>query len=246
MALLKNLAILALIIGMLVLFTKCSSNDDNGNFGDPQEGYVTGLAKDGTGTPLEGVKVLIDNSIFFNSGINTITNEKGKFQVKIPNGSWYAFATHEVPYNNKNYTFYLHPDNASGFGGEGAVRNFEWKLTGTMPSPLSGKYGGLVTIDNFPGIYINESEIEFIFTPIGSLIDGSQGTVINRYTDISSNIEDIPIGRYNLTATYLGMPVKFRRWNSQETFVENYEINFEPLIDAQCFNCAKVEYYWEP
>src|SRR5690606_9777620 len=98
MALLKNLAILALIIGMLVLFTKCSSNDDNGNFGDPQEGYVTGLAKDGTGTPLEGVKVLIDNSIFFNSGINTITNEKGKFQVKIPNGSWYAFATHEVPY----------------------------------------------------------------------------------------------------------------------------------------------------
>lgn len=234
-----------LIIGMLPLLINCSNNNDD-DFGNPQSGYVTGMANDGTGKPLNGVDILIDHSIFFNSGINTTTNNQGKYQIEVPTGSWYAFAKHHVTYNNKSYTFYLHPDNSSGFGGEGAVRNFEWKLTGTMPLPLSGKYGGLVTIDNYPGVYINESEIEFEFTPIGKLIDGSQGSTINRQIDISSNIEDIPIGRYELKAEYLGVPLKFRRWNSQETFVENYTINFEPLIDGQCNNCAKLEYYWEP
>ncbi|MDN3725333.1 carboxypeptidase-like regulatory domain-containing protein [Aequorivita sp. SDUM287046] len=240
--------IVAYLIKFLItipLLISCSNNNSDDN-GDPQAGFVTGIAKDGAGAPLSRVKVLIDHNIFFNSGINTTTNNEGKYKVNVPNGSWYAFATHEVDFNNKRFTFYLHPDNASGFGGEGAIRNFEWKLAGIMPLPLSGKYGGLVTIDNYPGVYINESEIEFEFTPLGLLIDGSEGATINRQIDISSNIEDIPIGRYELKAEYLGIPIKFRRWNSQEAFVENYIINFEPLIDGQCNNCAKLEYYWEP
>jgi hypothetical protein len=236
---------LIFIMAILPLLTKCSSNNEDNNFDNPQEGYVTGEAKDVAGRPLNGVKVLIDHSIFFNAGIHTNTNNDGKYQLKIPHGSWYAFATHEVVYNNKNYTFYLHPDNASGFGGEGAVRNFEWKLTGAMSPPLSGTYGGLVTIDNFPGVYIDETEIGFVFTPVGALVDGSEGTILTRHIDSSQNIEDVPIGRYIITATYQGNPLRFRRWNTEETFVESFEINFEPLIEAQCFNCIKLEYYWE-
>src|SRR5690606_7243384 len=134
---------LLFLMAMWPLLTKCSSNNEDDNFGNPREGYVTGIAKDNAGRPLNGVKIIIDHSIFFNAGIHTVTNNEGKFQIEIPQGSWYAFATYDVVYNNKTYTFYLKPDNASGFGGEGAVRNFEWKLTGEMPPPLSGTFGGL-------------------------------------------------------------------------------------------------------
>lgn len=239
------LARLLLASGMFLLLTQCSSDDKNEIVDGPQAGYATGEAKDYAGRPLEGVKVLIDHSIFFNAGVHTVTNNQGKYQVKLTKGSWFAFATYEVVYNNKNYIFYLHPDNAAGFGGEGAVRNFEWKLVGTMPPPLSGTYGGLVTIDHFPGVYIDETEIEFVFEPIGPLVDGSQGAIINCQVNNSSSIEDVPIGRYNLKAAYQGIPLKFRRWNSEENFDENYEVNFEPRIEGQCNNCVKLEYYWE-
>ena len=61
------------------------------------------------------------------------------------------------PYLDARFGFRLgvsasFPDNPAGFGGERAVRNFVRKLSGATPHPLSGNYGGLVTIDYFPGV----------------------------------------------------------------------------------------------
>lgn len=233
-----------MLIGMILLSyvtPSCSNENDEMT----TEGYLTGTIKNQSGEPLNGVKVIVDHSIFFNSNITSTTDKDGKYQIKIPTGSWFAFAQHRVEYNGEIYSFYLHPDNTSGFGAEGGVRNFQWKLTGKMPQPLSGNYGGLVTIDHFPGIFIDDSKIDFNFTPVGPLIDGSTGDVLHLRTNDGSNINDIPIGRYRVTATYEGKPLKFRRWNSDETFVESYLLNFEPQIPAQCDNCAKLEYFMQ-
>lgn len=228
------------------LFANCSKAHPDAQDDGPEAGFLTGSVKDHAGRPLEGVRVLVDHSIFFNSNISGVTNSRGTYSIDLPTGSWHAFAIQQVVYHGKTYSFYLHPDNPTGFGGEGAVRNFVWKLSGVMPPPLSGHYGGLITIDNFPGVYIEESAIDFTLTPVGPLIDGSTGEAIRCRADDGYQIKDIPIGRYRLTATYEGKPVTFRRWNSEEAFVSDYELNFEPQIAAQCDNCAKVEYNWQP
>lgn len=225
----------------------CSeSGVDPGGDMQAEKGYATGVVRDGSGKALPGVRIIVDNSIFFNSNITTYTNNEGKYKVRVPNGSWYAFATHNVSYNNENYSFYLHPDNAAGFGGEGGERNFVWRLSGVAPQPLSGHYGGLVTFDNFPGVYIEPAGIEFELTPQGTLVDGSTGAVIRRRGDNSYELSDIPIGRYKLKARYEGKPVKFRRWNSDEEFREEFDLVFKSQIAAQCDNCAMLEYYWQP
>lgn len=217
----------------------CSKENDNST----KDGYLTGTVKNQSGVPLNGVKILVDHSIFFNSNISSTTDQYGKYQIKVPIGSWYVFAQYQIEFNGKMYSFYLHPDNTSGFGAEGGVRNFEWKLTGEMPQPLSGNYGGLVTIDHYPGVYIDDSLIDFTFTPAGPLVDGSSGKILHVRSIDGFNIKNIPIGRYNVTATYQGMKLKLRKWNSGEAFVESYVLDFEPQIPAQCDNCAKLEYF---
>lgn len=241
----KTMTSLLIFFLIIQVFTNCSKVQPDEHGDGPKAGFLTGSVKDQAGNPLDGVRILLDHSIFFNSNISGVTNSRGTYSIEVPTGSWYAFAIRQVAYQGKTYSFYLHPDNPAGFGGEGAVRNFVWKLSGSMPQPLSGHYGGLVTIDNLPGVYIEESAIDFTLTPVGPLIDGSMGEVIRCRADDGYQIKDIPMGRYRLTATYGGKPVTFRRWNSEEAFVADYELNFEPQIAAQCDNCAKVEYNWQ-
>ncbi|SEL52894.1 carboxypeptidase-like regulatory domain-containing protein [Parapedobacter koreensis] len=240
------LLMLAVIAQWQVSCSKSKVGPDADDDGATQAGYLTGTVKDQAGNPLEGVRVLVDHSIFFNSNMAAYTNAEGKYKIKVPHGAWYAFASHNVAYNGDTFSFYLHPDNPAGFGDEGGVRNFVWKLSGTMPEPLSGTYGGLVTIDNFPDVYIDGTAIDFVFTPVGPLVDGSPGEVIRRRAEDAYNIKDIPIGRYKLTATYEGKPVRFRRWNSEADFTETFDLQFRPQIAAQCDNCAKLEYDWQP
>lgn len=238
----KLITILRCLIILLLLSIGTSGCSKERNENTNDNGYLTGVITNQSGEPLSGVKVIVDHSIFFNSNITSATNNAGKYQIKIPTGSWYAFAQYRTTYNGNIYSFYLHPEDASGFGGEGGVRNFQWKLTGEMPQPLSGNYGGLVTIDNFPGIYIDDSKIDFKFTPAGPLIDGSTGNILYMRAQDGFNIKDIPIGRYLVTATYEGTPLKLRKWNSEEDFVYSYLLDFEPQIPSECDNCAKLEY----
>lgn len=231
---------------MAVLFTAAckKSSDDGGTLAD--EGIVRGTVWDASGNPLSNVRIIVDNSIFFNSNITARTNMSGEYRVAIPNGSWYAFAQHEVSYHGKRYTFYLHPDEATGFGGEGAIRNFQWRLAGEMQPPLSGNYGGLVTIDNYPGAGVsNQSAIEFTFEPLGPLIDGSSTTSFIARAADGHQIKGVPVGRYRISARYQGRPILLRGWNTTADFVYTYEMNFEPQIAGQCDNCAKLEYRQE-
>jgi hypothetical protein len=245
-----NRIVFALVLCTIVQWhvgcSKANGGPEGGDGDTPQAGYLTGTVKDRTGKPLKGVRILVDHSIFFNANVSTQTDAEGKYKVKVPVGSWYAFAINEVTYRGDRFSFYLHPENPAGFGGEGGVRNFVWNLSGTMPQPLSGNYGGLVTLDNFPGVYIETSEIDFVFRPEGPLVDGTEGQEIRCRAENGYSIKDLPIGHYKLTATYEGTPVKFRPWNSEEEFTAEWDLYFEPRIEGQCDNCMMLEYYWEP
>ena len=235
----------AFALGLLLLLSCSKDGEVQPGEVNYQQGYASGVAKDASGKPLKGVKIIVDHTIFYNSNISTFTSEKGTYKVKVPTGSWFAFAQHTVNYNGKSYSFYLHPDNPAGFGGEGAVRNFEWKLTGKRPEPLSGEYGGLVTFDSYPGVYIDDKQIEFTFTPLTPLIDGSTGTTLQLKSPDGYHLKDIPMGRYEVTARYQGKSVKLRKWNTDDTFQEKFILDFEPEIYAQCDNCAMLEYNYE-
>lgn len=225
------------ILSLFILNCACSQDTDIDG-----TGIVKGRAQDREGAPLAGVTILVDNSIFFNSHLSTKTDGQGRYTLAVPTGSWYAFAQLHKTYHGRQYKLYLQPDNPIGFGGEGAERNFTWQLTGERPEPLSGYYGGLVTIDNFPGVYLEREEIVFRFAPEGELIDGSSGEMLIRKALDGHQIQDIPIGRYTLTAHYGGEQLKLRRWNSNETFQESLTFDFEPQIAGQCDNCFMLEY----
>jgi hypothetical protein len=231
-----------------ILLFSCTEAEDGQEIEQPleaQSGYLIGEVRDSAGKPLQGVRILVDHSIFFNSNITTSTDAHGRYKVAVPRGSWYAFAMHQVSYGGENFTFYLHPEDERGFGEEGGVRNFTWKLSGTRPQPLSGNYGALVTLDNFPGVYIQVNEIDFAFTPLGPLVDGSTGKTLVLRTNDSYTLTGIPLGRYRLTASYHGRPLEFRRWNSEDEFATSFEVNFKSQIPGQCDNCLKLEYYWQ-
>jgi hypothetical protein len=209
-----------------------------------ESGYVSGKVADWMGNPIRGAKILIDHDIFFNATIQTESDVNGSYRVKVPAGSWYAFAIHQAAMAGESYRFYLSPDNSSGFGGEGAVRNFTWRLSGVMPEPLSGYFGGLITLDSYPGVYVDLTDTEFILTPNGKLVDNSIGKELRVRTSDGYLINDIPVGPYTLRASHQGRPVRFRRWNSEEAFSESYDLKFFAQISGQCDRCAKLEYIW--
>ncbi len=232
--------LISIFLCCALTFINCSKDGSNA---EKQNGFLQGTVTDGRGLPLQGVKIIIDNSLFFNRNLSTTTNSSGTYKIAIPVGSWYAFAQLQKMYNGKNYQFYLHSENPAGFGKEGGQRNFSWKLTGEKPEPLSGYYGGLVTFDNYPGSYIEaEQDIEFTFIPSGKLIDGSDGTILKLKAADAHQLHDIPIGRYRVSASYHGEQLLLRKWNSEEVFAHEVILDFEPQIPQQCDNCFKLEY----
>jgi hypothetical protein len=201
-----------------------------------QRGYITGKVTDTKGNPMAGVKVYIDNSIFYNSGIGTTTDANGNYKVKGEPGAFRAYAEVTKTFNNHTFKILFHPDNYDAFSGEdGAVRNFQWKLTGERPFNPGTYYGGYATLSKDPESEMYDAEnIEFTFTPVGSLIDGSTGeTIVKSCGDPNSQsyyyVLDIPIGRYDVSAIYkpTGKPVKLRNGrNFNDPFTGTVTLDF--------------------
>src|SRR5690349_15962394 len=130
--------LIALIAGVSLI--SCSKNvnsnppDSSQQQQDPpkeEKGYITGQVTDTKGKPVAGVNVYIDNTIFYNSGIGITTDANGKYKVKGQPGAYRAYAEMTMTFNNHPFKIQFHPDNYDAFSGEdGAVRNFQWKLTG--------------------------------------------------------------------------------------------------------------------
>ncbi len=185
-----------------------------GGGGSTHQGALSGKVVDARGQPMSGVTVVADNTLLYNSNALGTTGADGTYRIDVsrPAGTWHASATHKVQYNSRSYTFDLDPNDDSVFAGNaGAVRNFTWRLSGKRPD--SGTYGGFVAVyvdqlldPENPGQAINSDDIELTLTPNGRLVDGSDGAPITKKlvrTPDGDAVEDVPVGRYTVTARYV-------------------------------------------
>lgn len=240
-------------LAVILLTSSCKKDPKEEDSGTPTANVVKGKVTDTQGRPLKGVTILIDNTLLYNSYLEGTTKDDGTYQIKLFNSAWQAYAEMNVEYNGKTYKIDLHPDNPAGFSGEGAIRNFQWKLSGKKPAPLTGHYGGTVIVDKYLYSEIYDPEnIEFTLTPVGALIDGSTGQVIKMKhgqpsTDTYGKLVDIPIGLYTVTAVYTSAtgnnPVKLRdkEHNRTGAFATSLQLYFEPTTSSG-HNMAILEY----
>jgi hypothetical protein len=90
--------------------------------------------------------------------------------------------------------------------------------------------------------------IEFTFTPDGPLIDGSTGSVIKAKcgaprSESYSKINDIPLGRYIVTAKHLpsGKTLKLSDYSKSDNYTFSLAIEFSPELNY-CNRCMAVAY----
>ncbi len=181
-------------------------NDDDGKEGPAETGYVAaGVVVDTQGNPLAGVDIFADNQFTEGSTLTSKTGTNGQYRIELPQTAttWHMSATHTVEYHGREYSFPLHPEDDSAFAGNtGGVRNFAWKLTGKRPD--DGFYGAYVVGYTEVGDYsIDLRDVELTLVPDGPLVDGSTGETITgklASTGDGDAIQDIPLGRYTITA----------------------------------------------
>jgi hypothetical protein len=209
---------------------------------------VKGRVVDSQGNPLEGVQIVVDNTVYYNSAITSSTDANGEYFVRLEDGSWRVYAEMEREYNGRTYEIDLMADTFNSFAGmDGAVRNFTWQLQGEKPEPLVGFFGGDIYINRDPMTEFYDTEnVEFTLTPVGSLIDGSNGeTIITKHgaprTDYYSRIVDIPVGRYEISGRYLptGEQVLVRI-NGEGNYGTSVTVDFEEELNY-CTTCVALE-----
>lgn len=200
---------------------------------------VSGRVTDGNSKPIANAKVVIENTLFYANYVYAVTNIDGYYSTPVPNGSWKASVRIEKTFAGKTYRFDLHPDDDAPFAGtKGAVRNFVWKITG--PRPEGGFYGSDLAVYNQPGTSLLMDDVIVTLTPIGELINGSKGGVIQKsLVDIGGGedgVRDIPLGQYKITAkTKAGKPLKIRLRNKGQ-----YQDAYTALFEA---GLTGVTYY---
>lgn len=241
------------LLAVMLLTSSCKKDPKEEDNGTPTAGVVKGKVTDTQGRPIKDVTILIDNTLLYNSYLQGATGNDGTYQIKLYNSTWQAYAEMNVEYNGKTYKVDLHPDNSQGFSGEGAIRNFQWKLAGKKPAPLTGHYGGTIITDKYIMSEIYDSEnIEFTLTPVGNRIDGSAGQVIKMKhgqpaTDNYGKLVDIPIGRYTMTAVYpsatgnITLKLRDKEHNRTGPFTTSLQLDFEPTTSTGN-NMAIIEY----
>lgn len=203
------------LLGTLLITTSCQTNPNEptpapGNGSTGLDGYLTGNVTDPQGKPLSKATVFIDHTVITGNGPEVKSTADGSYKIQMINlaGEWVAKGYILKSYNDRVYKIQLDPENDEPFtSDEKPVRNFQWKLTGHIPDlSLDLYYGGTMELSRDPNMYdlVDAENIEFTLTPVGPLIDGSTGKVLKlqakkRY---QSEIKDIPMGRYKVTAVY--------------------------------------------
>jgi hypothetical protein len=140
----------AFALALMVAFTSCEKEDvGNGGPGEPVEpNTVSGIAVDGQGKPLAGVKVRAENPSGNNIHVDATTDANGRYKLQVSSiGGWKVYAWKEVVYNGKTYNLRLGMKNDTDYdafstNGKGVTKDFVWKLEGRIPDrPASFDYG---------------------------------------------------------------------------------------------------------
>jgi hypothetical protein len=250
-------ALIGISLVSLLASGGCSTNGgspepDNGDFDKAKPGYTVGKAVDARGKPIEGVTILLDDLQWYNRHLSGTTDKNGNYRIKNENGTWKALAEIKRTYNGIGYRLRLKPDNINAYAGEeGAVRHFQWNLSGEDPDNAGTFYGGSVSVNKDINSQIYDSEnIEFTFTPVGELIDGSTGKTLrlrtgDPHTAHYGYLSDVPIGRYKITAVYkpTGQKLKVRNRNGTYTNDGAATLDFYGENGPwACTNCMVLDY----
>ncbi|AHM58715.1 hypothetical protein D770_02215 [Flammeovirgaceae bacterium 311] len=225
--------------GASVLLLAAGCTEDPVEPHEQQTGFVTGHVINTVGAPLANVDIVVNNSQYYNNNILGQTDTNGKYRLAIEPGSWYVRATIDVQYDNQTYTLDLHPENSNGFAGsEGAVRNFQWKLSGTRPTDFgaSGFYGGAIEIVG-GGEFADVDGVKLSLKPIAALIDGSTGRDITKNPE-GYVLQDVPIGKYEISAWYEpeNRPLQIRIRNKDQAYSSKISGSFEPVYPGATEN----------
>jgi hypothetical protein len=190
-----------------------SGDSDGGTNPGPALGKVTGIALDSQGHPLAGAEITVCNPVFFDSCVGGTTGADGHYSVDLqPTNVWTVYASIKKTYDGKTYCLDLSPTGSTDTfsSSDGAVRNFQWKLTGQRPgesdtTQFSSFYGaGLSVVDDTGNFVMNDKYIEVTLVPDGPLVDGSAGSTVTLPVGNwnSYEIGNIPLGRYTVSADY--------------------------------------------
>jgi len=203
---------------------------------------VTGVALDTQGRPIAGAKVWIDRALTFGSVVEVTTDDSGRYLVTdLFAEPYYAKAWTEVDYGGERFCLRLGMPNPSDYDAftpeTGAVRNFQWQLSGVIEDlrDYDGYFGGEVRL--FLEGDMRGGEVELTFTPTAPLIDGSTGQTLTRVVSVNEEVMvyDIPIGMYRVTLVLLEngtrTPLKTgveSAWGGYEEQTEAADLAFTP------------------
>ncbi len=213
------------------------------------EDHVTGTVVDTQGRPIAGAKILLDGTILHDAYLRGTTGEDGSYRIKAQPGAWMAYAEFEKAYNGRTYPLELHPGSSDSIGDDGGVRDFTWKLEGRSPLNEYVYYGGFIIVDTATGFDGDVEDIELTLAPDGPLIDGSEGKTLrlrmhDHYWVQYGYIEDVPIGRYKVTAVLKNdgnpRPLRIATRNGDGAFTAEYQLDFLPKSRERSRNSAEI------
>ncbi|HVF96390.1 MAG TPA: carboxypeptidase-like regulatory domain-containing protein [Flavisolibacter sp.] len=208
----------------------CANSEATPQPSRTEKGIVKGRVTDGNDRPIAGAKVVIENTVFYASYVYATTNADGYYSAQVPAGSWKASVRIEKKFAGKTYRIDLHPDDPSPFAGtKGAVRNFVWRIKG--PRPEGGFYGSDLAVYNEPGTRLLLEDVIITLTPVGELINGGKGGVIQKsLVDIGGGedgIQDIPLGQYEIRANNKSGKKLLIRLRNKGDYKEDFTAFFE-------------------
>lgn len=200
---------LYLLLTMLLGATACQPNPDpiGPDGGNSEQGVVRGRVVDGQGRGVANAEIIANSTDWYKT-TTAYTDANGNYRMKLPNGiaegSYTASGTVTMKYHGQNFKMALYEEDTRVFSAyDGAVRNFQFKLTGKRTvdddansSPLGGRIEVHENVYNVKG-----DNVEITLEPVGPLIDGSTGkTLVLPMPQNSYYLNDIPVGQYRITA----------------------------------------------
>ncbi|THF70910.1 hypothetical protein E7T06_04950 [Deinococcus sp. Arct2-2] len=157
---------------------------------------MTGVVRDEKGKPLAGVEVFADHTAFYNMNALGKTDAQGRYRIALAHqpGTWNAGAYLRGEVGRQLFEVRLSPDDDTPFdGSKGAVRNFTYKA-----SDAPG--GKVYTSIAHSNVELDYDSLEFTFTPDGPNATGSTRPFTRKFV-VGSGVQNVPLGRYRVSAT---------------------------------------------
>lgn len=206
-------------------------------YAQPQPNTITGRATDASGNPIAGAYIWVNPAV--TTGLyETRTDENGYFEAKgLPPVGYNVYGWFEKDYQDKTFCLRLGYETIRGYDTvvptdtEGVSVNLVWQLQGHIEDMIGDQgidyFGGRVSVflaDNYAPA--RNLPLEFTFTPVQPLIDGSTGQTLVLTPDAKGYLLDIPVGVYKVTATLNGQNIQVG--SEADTLAGETTLEFDP------------------